>query len=417
MHSCESSHRRSNARRGAPIWARPLLVFLSIEFFDELVYSAEIAALPEIRASLGLTYAQIGLLLGLPTLLSTALEPVVMLLGDTHLRRRLILAGGFAVAGTLLVAGLAHAFPVLLAAFVLNYPASGAFVTLSQTAVIDSSRGREAQAMARWTATGSLGALFGPLALASGLALGYSWRLPFLTLAALAFGLTALAAQLSSRAPAFAPAGLAPAHLGRHLIAALRRPMLLRWLVLLNLGDLMLDVFAGFAALHFADAVGLTHAQTGLVLSTIMAAGLLADVLVIPLLERLPARRLVRLSAAVLVCLYPVWLVAPWPAVKIGLALVIRLGTLGWYPVLQAEAYAAAPGQPGTVMALASISGVVAAAWTTAIGAVAGLAGLPAAMWILLAGPVALLLGVPAQDAGVTIAPAASRADGPPPER
>ncbi len=404
MRSRESSSAQRYVRGGAPAWTRPLLVILSIEFFDELAYGAEMAALPGIRASLGLTYTQMGLLLGLPALLGSALEPVVMLLGDTRLRRRLILAGGFGLAAALLITGSAQAFAPLLAAFVLGYPASGAFVTLSQAALIDASRGREAQTMARWTAAGSLGALLGPLAVTGALAIGSTWRLPFVLLASLAFGLTVLAARLGAPAAA-APRAPTPAVLVRRLATALRRPLLVRWLLLLSLSDLMLDVFNGYAALYFADSVGLTHVQTGVVLSGMMAAGLAADMLAIPLLERLPPRRLVRLSAAVVLCLYPAWLVAPWPAAKVALAVVLRLATLGWYSVLQAEAYAAAPGRPGTVMALASITGLVDSTWGAVIGLAASTAGLPTAMWILLAGPLALILGIPRQEAGVTIAP------------
>ena len=69
-------------------------IFLLIEFFDELHYGIEGAALPAIRLDLGLTFAQIGLLLGLPHLIGTLVEPVLMLLGDTHLRKQLVIGGG-----------------------------------------------------------------------------------------------------------------------------------------------------------------------------------------------------------------------------------------------------------------------------------------------------------------------------------
>ena len=44
-------------------------LFLLIEFFDELNYGVEGAALPAIRTDLGLSYAQVGLLLGLPAII------------------------------------------------------------------------------------------------------------------------------------------------------------------------------------------------------------------------------------------------------------------------------------------------------------------------------------------------------------
>jgi FSR family fosmidomycin resistance protein-like MFS transporter len=53
-----------------------------IEFLDELVYGVREAAWPLIRSDLGLSYAQIGILLGLPAIVSGFIEPVLGLLGD-----------------------------------------------------------------------------------------------------------------------------------------------------------------------------------------------------------------------------------------------------------------------------------------------------------------------------------------------
>src|SRR5512139_961602 len=72
-------------------------LFLFIEFFDELNYGIGNAALPAIRADLGINYVQVGLLLGLPAIINTVIEPILMLLGDTRYRKQLILAGGFTI--------------------------------------------------------------------------------------------------------------------------------------------------------------------------------------------------------------------------------------------------------------------------------------------------------------------------------
>src|SRR3972149_11958615 len=77
------------------------LLFLLIEFFDELNFAIEGAVLPVLRVELTLSYAQVGLLLGLPHVISTLIEPVIMLLGDTNLRKRLIIAGGLGIAGAM----------------------------------------------------------------------------------------------------------------------------------------------------------------------------------------------------------------------------------------------------------------------------------------------------------------------------
>ncbi len=120
-------------------------LFLFIEFFDELNYGIEGAALPSIRHDLGLTYAQVGLLLGLPHFLGSFIEPVLMLLGDTPLRKRLVAGGGLAVMLSLLLIATSQSFPILLVGVILGFPASGAFVTLSQATLIDlKSRARAA---------------------------------------------------------------------------------------------------------------------------------------------------------------------------------------------------------------------------------------------------------------------------------
>jgi FSR family fosmidomycin resistance protein-like MFS transporter len=77
------------------------------------------------------------------------------------------------------------------------------------------------------------------------------------------------------------------------------------------------------------------------------------------------------------------------------LVIIIKLGTLGWYSVLQGEAYAAVPGRSGTVMAINSLTGPIVGGILWFIGWMAAQAGLPAAMWLLLVGPVSLALFVP----------------------
>ncbi len=391
--------------------ALPLsFLFLLIEFFDEFNYTVQGAALPAIRDDLALSYVQIGLFLGLPNLISVLIEPVLLLLGDTALRKRLVLWGGLAVAGSLLLAAGAFNFPVLLLSAFIAYPASGAFISLAQATLMDLNPGREEHSMARWTAAGSLGNLLGPLLLAAFLALGLGWRAAFLVLAVLALGLVGLAAlQPFPAQPGSAreePAG-AEAHptprqvfgdLLRGLWEALRNRRLLRWLFLLEVSDLLLDIFYGFLPLYLTDVTGMTAVQAGVLLSVLMGASLAADLLLIPLLERVPGRKVVRLSAALALVVYPAFLLVPWLPVKIALLLVVPFTTIGWYSVLQGEAYATVPGRSGTVSAAGSLGGLLLGVMTWAVGWAAGAAGLQTAMWLLLLGPLALILFTPRPD-------------------
>jgi FSR family fosmidomycin resistance protein-like MFS transporter len=70
------------------------MIYLLIEFIDELVFGVGEAAWPLIRNDLGLNYFQIGLALSLPGLLANFIEPFIFILGDVWKRRAIILLGG-----------------------------------------------------------------------------------------------------------------------------------------------------------------------------------------------------------------------------------------------------------------------------------------------------------------------------------
>ena len=380
-------------------------LFLLIEFFDELNYGIEGAALPAIRHDLGLTYAEVGLLLGLPHLLGALIELVLMLLGDTPLRKRIIVGGGLAVMLSLLLIATSQTFPALLAAVVLSYPASGAFVTLSQATLMDLNPGREPHLMARWTLFGSLGNLVGPLILAASFSLVWGWRWAFFALAGFALLLTiqvwlrpfpGRVVGNETQVEDFESGLLNTARvLFLNLKSALSNRNLLRWTGLLLISDLLLDVLTSYLPLYFTDVAGATPAQASLMLSLCMIASLASDIVLIPLLERVPGRKVVRLSSAAAAVLYPLWLLTPGLWAKILLILVIKFTTLGWYSVLQGEVYASAPGRSGTVAAIMSLSGILGAIFPWLIGWSAGRLGLASAMWILLLGPICLILFVP----------------------
>ena len=375
-------------------------LFLLIEFFDELNYGVQSTVLPAIRADLGLDYAQVGALLGISGVLGTLVEPALLLLGDTRWRRALMLSGGLAIGVSLLLLAGAQTFFIALLSFVIGYPASGAFVSLAQASLMDAHPNRRTEMMARWSVAGSLGNLAGPLVLAAGFALGLGWRWAFIALGAFVLLLvsTTWISRLNVSAPSTAGAAFTPLHLKELLPGlwrALRSPGLMRWFVLLELADLLLDVYLSFIGLYLADVVGLTQAQVGLALGGLMLASLLADLWLVRLLNRHRGLRVVRVSALLACLVYPAMLLAPWVGVKIALALGVRFTTLGWYQVLQAEAFDRLPGRSGTVMAISSLASMLGSALIWLVGFTAARAGLPAAMWLLLAGPVALVLFTP----------------------
>lgn len=377
---------------------RFVLVLLVIEFLDELVFGAQAAAWPLIRDDLGLTYAQIGMLLGIPVLVSAVAEPVLGILGDVWRRRALVLGGGVAFAAAAALMGSSTGFAMLLLAMALFYPASGAFVSLSQASLMDFEPERHEQNMARWTFAGSVGVVLGPLALGAAVAVGLGWRGLFWCFAALA-----LAAVVWLWRTSF-PAHVGGGETGEHgsfregfagAIAALRRREVLRWLTLLEFADLMLDVLFGYLALYFVDVAGVSAAQAGVAVLVWTAVGMVGDLLIIPLLERVSGLAYLRVSAALVLVVFPAFLLIPDWWAKLALVGVLGLLNSGWYAILQARLYSAMPGKSGAAMAVSNIFGWVGALLPLGLGLVADRFGLGPTLWLLMAGPIALLVGLP----------------------
>ena len=144
------------------------------------------------RDDLSLSYTQIGLLLSVPSLVSLVVEPALGLASVTWRRRVLVLGGGVCFALALGLAAGAPSFWILLVAFSLLYPASGAFVSLSQAALMDLEPGRREHNMARWTFAGGVGVVLGPVALGGFVWVGLGWRELFAGFAVLALALVLL---------------------------------------------------------------------------------------------------------------------------------------------------------------------------------------------------------------------------------
>ena len=374
-----------------------VLVLLGIEFLDELVFGVREAAWPLIRDDLALTYAQVGLLLSLPNLVASFIEPVLGVLADVWKRRALVLGGGVLFALALLLTAFSEGVVLLMLAFVLLYPASGAFVSLSQATLMDSDPDRHEHNMARWVVAGSVGVVAGSLLIPPAIRLGIGWRGLFLGMAGLTIVLVALAWRLPFGGNAAEGRSLSAGFKGGLVDGwhALKRREVLRWLALLEFSDLMLDVLFGYLALYFVDVAGVDTGQAALAVAVWAGVGLVGDFLLIPLLERVRGLTYLRISAALELLLYPAFLLIPGLLPKLLLLGLLGLFNAGWYSILQGQLYSAMPGQSGTVMAVGSLFGLVGSLLPLGIGLTAERFGLNAAMWLLLAGPVALLVGIP----------------------
>jgi FSR family fosmidomycin resistance protein-like MFS transporter len=318
------------------------------------------------------------------------IEPAFGILADTGRRRIFVLGGAVSFFIALLATGLASGFAPLLVAFSLMWLASGAFVSLSEATLMDVEPGRQEQNMARWTLAGSVGVVAGPLVLAGAVAAQLGWRGVFVALAAVLvpLGLATRRTEHPASEPQSIRAVVAAARM------ALTRLSVLRWLVLLELTDLMGDVLTGFLALYLVDVGGLSPVGAALGVGVWSAAGLAGDALLLPVLSRMPGVRYLRFSAVAALAIYPAFLLATPVAVRLGLIALLGVTHAGWYAVPKARLFGELPGKSGVVVALTSVSSALGYLSPLVIGLVAEGFGLPVAMWIPLVAPLALLVGL-----------------------
>ena len=363
----------------------------------------------------------------MPLLVGGFLElPLGILAGQGRRRRLAILGGGILFVLTLLAVASAHSFVVLMCAFVAFYPASGAFVSLTQAEIMDAWPDRQAQVMARWDLAGAAGAVAGPLLLTAVLASGGGWRVGYLVLAGISAVVWLGAAR---RGPALstadAPEADAPEadaadeadgagadegnadgerqpwtararEVGPVIGRALRDWGTLRWLLLIEVADLLVDVFTGFLALYLVDVVHMTPAVAALAIAIRLGAMLAGDAALIVILERVGDLTVLRVSAFAAALLYPGFLLVPGVLPKLAVLAALSAATAPWYPVLQARLYGSLPGRSSVAVTLSSAAGLAGGLGPLAVGLAAQGFGLSWALAGLVLVPVAVLL-VPAQ--------------------
>jgi MFS transporter, FSR family, fosmidomycin resistance protein len=370
-------------------------VLYGVELLDEFIGGLFGAVLPTIKTELALTYTQVGLLFTLPGLISVLGEPLIGLLGDTRHRRALVVGGIIATTiGLALIAGAQQYLPLLLAECIM-YVASGAYVNLSQATLIDRDARRAENTMARWVLMGAIGVTISPLLITVVLAVEGSWRMVYLGTAIVAgvFAGLLFKQRFDGHTGAEDGAGSLK-YLGRNLLTALRSRTLIKWVILTELADFMLDKLLEVTGLYFHDVAGvsLPAASAAVTVSTI--AGLIGSFALVPLLEKINGVRVLRVSAFIVLFAYAVLLLIPIVWLKYVLIAVISLSTAGWYVVLRAKCYEVLPGQSGVVVAVTALANISSLFVPLLLGGIADAFGLQAAMWLLIIGPIALIWGV-----------------------
>ncbi|HEX7317150.1 MAG TPA: MFS transporter [Pyrinomonadaceae bacterium] len=383
------------ARRGLSLF---VLTLLAAEFLDEVVFGLREAAWPLIRDELRMSYTQVGIILSVPPVVGHVVEPMLGVLGDVWRRRALVLAGGVVFAAGTLLVGLSTGFALLLAASIISNPASGAFIGLSQATLMDAAPERREQNMARWALAGSVGNSVGPAAIGACVWVGASWRWGFIAAGALMLLAVAAAWRQPFATPSVSEDEQTRAAIFKGLreaLRALRRRAVLRWLVLLQLGDFTYDILRGFLALYFVDVVGAGEGGAALAVAMWTWVGLAGDFALVPLLERVRGLSYLRVSTSVVMVLFPLMLLAEGFSMKLVLLGLLGFANAGWYAVVKSKLYDELPGQSGTVaMTLGNVFGLAGSFVPLALGAFAERYGLASMMWLLALGPAALLAGL-----------------------
>ena len=356
-------------------------------FADEWAAFLPAGSLEPLRGELGLTYAQAaGVLVALP---AGGLVGASLIVAADYVSRRLLASlGALAYGLALVVFGLAHSLPMLLAAAFVWGAASDAFVHGCEVALADLAGEALPLALARMNGWAAVGDLLGPLTLAAVAALGLGWRGAFLMGGALML----LYAVALARQPLPAPQGRASAArpLGEvRSILADRR--VLEAAIVLGLFALLDEPLAAFLIAYLERVRRLAPS---LAYAPVMAmiVGHLAG---FALFERLTGERTPRAvllaCAGVMVFALPAAMFAPQLAIQALAAVVFGAAGAVFYTTLQAAALALRPGQVGAVSAAISVIGMIGMGFPALAGIVADSQGLAAALGLYAAVPMVIL--------------------------
>jgi Na+/melibiose symporter-like transporter len=222
-----------------------------------------------------------------------------------------------------------------------------------------------------------------------------SWRAVYLgaALIALMFAAVLFKQRFEAHGGA-ADDGASLRTLGHSLLIALRNRPLIKWIILTELADFMLDKLLEVTGLYFHDVAGVSLSAASGVVTVATIAGLLGNFALLPLLERASGVRVLRVSAVVVLIAYAAMLLVPIVWSKVALIAVINVSTAGWFVILRAKCYEVLPGQSGVVVAVTSLANLSSLFMPLLIGGVADAFSLQVAMWLLAIGPIALIVGV-----------------------
>jgi predicted MFS family arabinose efflux permease len=363
-----------------------LASLLLVNFADEWFSFLPAGAMESIRADLGLSYAQAGVLLAL--LPAGGLLGIFLMAAADFVSRRLLgAAGALVYALCLLAFATGRSFVVLAFASLVWGAASDAFVHATQLALAELAGDELDATLARTNVFGSVGDLLGPLTLAVASVTGVGWRPVFAVGGVLMLGYAgALAAQ---RLPPPHPDGSTPWSVARAVLGDTRVVRLAAIWALITLLD---EPFFGFLIANLEETHGVSGTAATALVGAIVVGEIITYTALVAAGRSFSVRaRLTGASIGLLVTVLVV-VAVPCPAA-------IALAGVGFgasiallWVTLQAMTLRLRPGQVGTTQAAVSGLATVGVVLPPLIGAAADRVGLGSAMWLFALAPAAILV-------------------------
>ncbi len=388
---------RSIPRR-ADASARLVRLMLSARFLDEWWVGLIFVLMPIIRDDLGLSYAQVSVLLASFGWAGWVADPVSGLIGDVWPRRPVIALSAGLMALVLLALTGAGSFGVMLVICVAYSLLSTPIATIADAVLVDAHPGAEGRIVARQTFFDTVGALLAPLTATVLAAVGLPWPLAFGVGAAmfLVYGLLLWRTRFppNGLAQEAGPAGGGSLGLGvmwRNLKTVGTLPEVWRWLFFLTFGDFMTDIAGSFMPLFLADVVGLDAAWVGIFVAVDLAVGLVVLGLLEPVLARWGEDRVLRLGVAGAGLLFPLWVLNRDPVVALLLLIPLAAAVTVLWPLGKARLLAASEGRTATVTALTPLTSLPANIIPLLVGGIAEAAGLQLGLMALAVAPPLML--------------------------
>ena len=429
-----------------------MLALALVALTDEFWSGVAVVAAPEVEREQRIEHGAYALLVfALPMLGSAVLEAGLALVADRYPRRRVAGLGLLAMSLALVLCALAPDGPALAIGLALAGAASGVACAAAQGELVTTTPDGGARAMTRWVLFGSLGDVLTPLVVAVLLSAGGSYRAAFIAAAALAFlqggllvaggwrGRGAEEALAPCEEPLVAreePLAQAVEGAGRPggdiavgevasgdnavgevavgevasgdtaepdpeeaealpLLQALREGVrngpLWRWLIAASLCTFLDEIVVAFAALHAEGDLGASAATAVACVSGVSAGAVLGAWVTDRLLGAVAPDRLLFGSTLVTLLTLGAVVLAPSPS-WLALALVgLGASAAPQYALAKAKAYAASPGRPGVVNALAQVFVLVDIVGPLALGVLADRFGVGVAIACLVVQPLGVL--------------------------